>query len=754
MALYADIVLPVAIGILTYEVPERLVAQIHEGDGVEVTLGLRKRYMGIVLAIHPNRPPYKQIKPIERILYGSLVTAGQMALWRWMAEYYMAPLGDVMRAALPATLKPSGLSNDEFGNRVVARRKETFVALDDRYAADEELLNGELERLSHRAKARYRKVLELISALSDRGEPLGAALPLRLLGGMSPVVHALIDGGIMCVEEREVELFAATEIAPRCKELSVEQMRALKEIGDAYAHQSTVLLHGVTGSGKTEIYTHLIAEELSAGRSVLYLLPEIAVTEQFVCRMEALFGDRVVTYHSKLTAARRGQIYLNIAHSSEPMVVIGVRSSIFLPLRNLGLVIVDEEHDRSFKQEDPAPRYSARDCAVWMAGKGGVRTLLGSATPSVESYRNATGGRYGLVELTERYGEGRLPQIEISDTLRSAKRGERRGHINKELSDLMDEALATGRQVMLFQNRRGFAPYVECEECGVPVHCPHCSVTLSYHKSEGMLRCHHCGHRLLLPESCPECGKGVLKPQGFGTEKIEEELGRLFPEARVARLDGDTATSPTRYSAIINDFAAGRTDILVGTQMITKGFDFSGVSVVGVLNADNLLNIPDFRSSERAFQTLTQIAGRAGRADGEGRVVIQTSQPDHPTIAQVVRGDYRSLFAEEMAARQIFGYPPLRRVVEVTFRHSSREIAEEAATWVAAQLLHKATMEVVGPYPPPMELMGGVAMSRLQLRLVPGSSAVAKRTISAVLDKMQTDSRFKGVALAIDVDPQ
>ncbi len=753
MALYADIVLPIAIGTLTYEVPDGLAAQLGEGDGVEVILGARKRYMGIVSGIHFRRPDYQRIKPIERILYGSLVTAEQLALWRWMAQYYMAPLGDVMRAALPSVLKPSGLSDSEFDDRVVGRRREPVVMLAERFASSEELLSEELDRLSRRAKARHRKVLELITLLTDCGEPIGAPLPLRMLGGMSPVIHALIDSGVLVLDECEVDLFANSQPDPQCKQLSEPQSRALAQIKQAYTHSSTVLLHGVTGSGKTEIYTHLIADELRAGRSVLYLLPEIAVTEQFIGRMESLFGSRVICYHSKLTATRRGQIYLNIAHAAEPLVVIGVRSSIFLPLRNLGLVIVDEEHDRSFKQEDPSPRYLARDCAVWMAGRGGVRTLLGSATPSVESYRNASGGRYGLVELTERFGEGRLPLIEISDTLRSAKRGERRGHINKELSDLMREALSNGRQVMLFQNRRGFAPYVECEECGVPVHCPHCSVTLSYHKSEGMLRCHHCGHRLLLPESCPECGKGALKPQGFGTEKIEEELGRLFPEARVARLDGDTATSPTRYSAIINDFAARRTDILVGTQMITKGFDFAGVSVVGVLNADNLLNFPDFRASERAFQTLTQIAGRAGRTDGEGRVVIQTSQPDHPTIAQVVSGDYRALFAEEMAARQIFGYPPLRRVVEITFRHSSREVAEEAAAWIGSQLRSSATMEVVGPYPPPMELMGGVAMSRLQLRLVPGGSAAAKRLVASSLNALASAARFKSVAVAVDVDP-
>ena len=754
MELYADIILPIALQPLTYLLPAELVGKVGVGDGVEVTIGARKRYMGIVLRIHSSRPDYKRIKAVERVLYGGgLVSEMQLALWQWMAEYYMTPLGEVMRVALPSALKPSGLSGEEFSERIVERRSEVTVRLHSRYVADEVALGEILDKMARRAKVRYGLLMQLLGRLSERGDMAGE-VAVRSLGGMSPQIHKLVEEGVVVLGSREVDMFATEGILHLCKGLSEAQQRTLDGIEAQSQARSTTLLHGVTGSGKTEIYTHLIAKELAEGRSVLYLLPEIAVTEQFIGRMEECFGDCVVVYHSKLTPSRRAQIYLNISHSDRPLVVVGVRSSIFLPIKSLGLIIVDEEHDRSFKQEDFAPRYSARDSAVWLAHKFGIRTLLGSATPSVESYRNALAGRYGFVELTERFGEARLPRITLSDTRRAAKRGERKGHINKELHDLMQSAFESGRQVMLFQNRRGFAPYVECEECGASVRCPMCSVTLSYHKSDNSLRCHHCGHRTPTPEVCPECGKGRLLPQGFGTEKIEEELARLFPEALAARLDADVATSPSRYGAIIKDFASGKSDILVGTQMITKGFDFAGVSVVGVLNADNLLNFPDFRSSERAFQTLTQIAGRAGRTDSEGQVVIQTSEPENPTLARVVSGDYRAMYEEEVALREAFGYPPFSREVLLTFRHNEPLRAEQTARRVSAMLLSHPSMTIVGPYPPPLEQLSGMWLSCLTIRLKGGSASDGKRAISAALESLAKDKRTASVKITVDVDPQ
>ena len=754
MELYADIILPIALQPFTYLVPAELAGKVGVGDGVEVTIGARKRYMGIILRLHHSRPNYKRIKAVERLLYGGgLVSEMQLALWQWMAEYYMTPLGEVMRVALPSTLKPSGLSDKEFSENIVERKSEVTVRLHPRYVSDEAVLGEVLDKMSRRAKTRYGLMMKLLSRLSERGD-MASEVAVKSLGGMSPQIHRLVEDELLVLGSRQVDMFATEGILHLCKGLSESQQYALDSIEAQSASRSTTLLHGVTGSGKTEIYTHLIAKQLEEGKSVLYLLPEIAVTEQFIGRMEECFGERVVVYHSKLTPSRRAQIYLNISHSDQPLVVVGVRSSIFLPIKSLGLIIVDEEHDRSFKQEDFAPRYSARDSAVWLAHKFGIRTLLGSATPSVESYRNALGDRYGFVELTERFGEARLPRITISDTRRAAKRGERKGHINKELHDLIQNALANNRQVMLFQNRRGFAPYMECEECGASIHCPMCSVTLSYHKSDHSLRCHHCGHRTPTPELCPECGKGRLLPQGFGTEKIEEELARLYPEARTARLDADVATSPSRYGAIISDFGSGKSTILVGTQMITKGFDFAGVSVVGVLNADNLLNFPNFRSSERAFQTLTQIAGRAGRTDSEGEVVIQTSEPENPTLARVVASDYRAMYEEEVALRELFGYPPFSREVLLTFRHNEQLRAEQTARRVAATLSSHPSMTIVGPYPPPLEQLSGQWLSCLTLRLKGGSASDGKRAISAALESLGKDKHTASVKITVDVDPQ
>ena len=754
MELYADIILPIALQPFTYLVPAHLAGTLCVGDGVEVTIGARKRYMGIVLRLHNNRPDYKRIKPVERVLYGGgLVSEMQLALWQWIADYYMTPLGEVMRVALPSALKPSGLSGEEFAERIVERKSEAVVGLHPRLIGDEVALSEVLDKMVRRAKVRYGVMMQLIGRLSERGDMSGT-VSVKSLGGVTPQIHRLIEDEVITLSYRDVDIFAAEGKLHLCKSLSEAQQRALDEIERQSQQRSTTLLHGVTGSGKTEIYTHLIAKELDKGNSVLYLLPEIAVTEQFIDRMEECFGECVVVYHSKLTPSRRAQIYLNISRSDRPLVVIGVRSSIFLPIKSLGLIIVDEEHDRSFKQEDPAPRYSARDSAVWLAHRFGCRTLLGSATPSVESYRNALGGRYGLATITERYGEGQLPQIALSDTRRAARRGERKSHINKELHDLMQEALDSGRQVMLFQNRRGFAPYVECEECGTSVRCPMCSVTLSYHKSDSSLRCHHCGHRTPLPEVCPACGKGHLLPQGFGTEKIEEELARLFPEACAARLDADVATSPTRYGRIISDFAAGKIDILVGTQMITKGFDFAGVSVVGVLNADNLLNFPNFRSSERAFQTLTQIAGRAGRTDNQGRVVIQTSEPDNPTLQRVLTGDYRSMYDEEASVREAFGYPPFSREVLLTFRHTEQQRAEQAAQRIATRLASYRTMVIVGPYPPPLEQVAGSWHTCLTIRLKGGTASESKRLITAAIESLGKDSHTASVRVTVDVDPQ
>ena len=553
--------------------------------------------------------------------------------------YYMCPLGLVMRAAVPAALKSGGLSVQEAVDGSYSPPQETFVALHPsvRNEAD---LHAALDSLS-RARGQYRAMTEYLERTGPPNFDDPKFVPRRLLTASPAVLRALTDKCLLRSVRREAVGKEGDAVRFRLPELTPAQQRCFERIGELFAGKDVVLLHGVTGSGKTEIYIRLIAEELRAGRNVLYMLPEIALTAQLIGRMRDHFGDAVIVYHSRLTDNRRADVYRRLIGGSGGRLVVGVRSSVLLPLPLLSLVIVDEEHENSFKQADSAPRYHGRDPAVMLAALCGAKTLLGSATPSVESYFNAATGKYGLVTLAERYGGAVLPRVIVSDTLRAAKRGEKRSHFNKVLLDRIGEALQAGSQAILFQNRRGFSPYVECGHCGWTANCPDCNVSLTYHKSDGSLRCHYCGYRIPVPAVCPSCGTGSLLPRGFGTEKIEQELAAIFPEAAIDRLDADTSQSAGGYRRIVEAFEQGRTDILIGTQIVTKGFDFGGVSLVGILNADNLLNYPDFRAGERAFQLMTQVGGRAGRRSEPGTVVIQTAHPQHPVIEQVLRGDYR-----------------------------------------------------------------------------------------------------------------
>ena len=494
---------------------------------------------------------------------------------------------------------------------------------------------------------------------------------------------------------------------------------------------------------------------LSRGGDVLLLVPEIALTAQLIERMERIFGSRVTAYHSKLTNRRRTETYLRLSRSEGGEFVVGARSSLFLPLKHLQLIVVDEEHDASYKQTDPAPRYNARDCAVVMARLTGGHTLLGSATPSVETWSNAASGKYGRAELTERYGTARPPVIYVSDTLRAARRGERHGHFNKLLLDKIDETLRRGGQVMLFQNRRGFSPYVECTECGWTARCPNCNVTLTYHKGGRRLVCHYCGHTEEVPAKCPSCRVTDVVPRGFGTEKIEEEISRIFPEAQVARLDRDSVTSEKAFNAIIADFAARRTDILVGTQMITKGFDFGGVSLVGILNADNLLNNPDFRAAERAFQLMTQVSGRAGRRDDGGEVVIQTGDPGNPVIRQVAAGDYEGMVRMQLAERRAFFYPPYARLTSLMLRHRDPATLRDGITALAARLRERFGRRVLGPMTPPVDRIRGEYLAGLLLKIESGaSSARARELLLAELKTFSENPAYRAITVVVDVDPQ
>ena len=748
---YADIVLPLAQPLYTFAVAEGVT--LCEGMAVVVPFGRSKIYTGIVWRLHDRRPDFKTVKTVSRVLYGTpLLDERQRRFWEWVADYYMCTLGEVMRVALPSLMKPSGDTEEEFAEDEFRPRTECYVAL-ARELHDEGRLHEVFEKLGRRAPKQYEALLEIASA-GDETRISTGEVARRLLRADYAVLHALErKGHIVCTErERTVERGGS---AFRLPELTAPQREALGSLREQFAEKPAALLHGVTGSGKTEIYIHLIAETLARGGDVLLLVPEIALTAQLIGRMERIFGSRVTPYHSKLTNRRRTETYLRLNRSQGGEFVVGVRSSIFLPLKHLQLIIVDEEHDASYKQADPAPRYNARDCAVVMARLWGGRTLLGSATPSLETWLNAEGGKYGRAVLAERYGDARPPEILVSDTIRAAKRGERHAHFNKLLLDKMEETLGRGEQVMLFQNRRGFSPYVECSQCGWTARCPHCNVTLTYHKGGARLVCHYCGYTAPVPAKCPSCEVTEVLPRGFGTEKVEEEIARLFPEARVARLDRDSVTSERAFNAIISDFEARKTDILVGTQMITKGFDFGGVSLVGILNADNLLNNPDFRAAERAFQLMLQVAGRAGRRSDGGEVVIQTSEPGHPVIRQVVAGDFAGMARMQLSERKAFFYPPYARLTSLTLRHRDVALLRRGITELAARLRVRFGRRVLGPMTPPVDRIRGEYLAGLLLKIESGaSSAKARALLAAELKAFAENPEFKTITFICNVDPQ
>ena len=752
MGRYADIVLPLAQPAYTFSVPEGMA--VAEGQAVAVQFGPRKFYTGIVWRLHDRRPDFPRIKSIQRILYDSpLLSAAQRSLWEWMASYYLCSVGEVMRVALPRLMKPSGDTEEAFSEEEFRPRTECYVSL-ARELWDETAFHETCERLERRAPKQYEALLE-IAAAGDGERIATGEIARRLLRADYGVLRTLERKGLIVTTEHErtVEYGGS---AFRLPELTPHQRAALDALREQFAAgKSTALLQGITGSGKTEIYIHLIAETLSRGGDVLLLVPEIALTAQLIERMERIFGSRVTSYHSKLTNRRRTETYLRLSRSSGGEFVVGVRSSIFLPLKHLQLVVVDEEHDASYKQTDPAPRYNARDCAVVLARLTGGRTLLGSATPSLETWSNAASGKYGRAELTERYGAARPPRIYLSDTLRAARRGERHAHFNKLLLDKIGETLDRDGQVMLFQNRRGFSPYVECTECGWTARCPNCNVTLTYHKGGRKLVCHYCGHTEDVPVKCPSCRVTDVVPMGFGTEKIEEEIARIFPGARVARLDRDSVTSETAFNAIVADFAAHRTDILVGTQLITKGFDFAGVSLVGILNADNLLHNPDFRAAERAFQLMMQVAGRAGRRDDGGEVVIQTGEPGNPVLRQVVEGDYEGMARQQLAERRAFFYPPYARLTSLMLRHRDPTTLRNGITALAVRLRERFGRRVLGPMTPPVDRIRGEYLAGLLLKIESGaSSARARELLVSELKRFSENPVWKAITVVVDVDPQ
>jgi primosomal protein N' (replication factor Y) len=749
--MYAEIILPIAGPCYTFSIPDTLSDSIEVGCAVAVQFGARKITTGIVHKIHSERPPFKTIKPIRELLFSvPVVTSEQMRLWEWIAEYYICSLGEVMRAAVPALLKPSGFSAEEFAQDAFKPRTATFIALSAEIDSEEKL--GEVcEKLRRRAPKQYEALVEIAEKLGTG--VFGSEIERKALTADITILHALRKKGIITLTEREVSAESGTLTDFNLPTLTTPQQKALNELHNSFQTHSTALLFGVPSAGKSEVAFHAIASMLARGRDVLLLVPEISLSTQFVGRVRGAFGERVILYHSALTARKRAEAYLTLTRAGGGSLVVGVRSAVLLPLKNLGLVVVDEEQDPSYKQQDPAPRYNARDVAVMLGQIHSARVVLSSATPSLESWTNAQGGKYGLVCLTERYGDAPPPKVIISDTLRAVKRGERKSHFNKELLDRLRAVVERGEQAILFQNRRGIAPYLECGDCGWVPQCVHCGIPMTLHRAT--LRCHYCGASEPLPSVCPKCGSLRLEARGFGTEKIEEELARLVPTARILRLDRDSAGSEGAYNRIISTFEAGGADILVGTQMVTKGLDFAGVSLVGILNADNLLNHPDFRASERAYQLIAQVAGRSGRRDRQGEVVIQTASPANPIINVAATGDYEAMASEILAERATYGYPPYGHLVTVLLRHSDRDVLGAGAEAFTEMLRPAFGDRVLGPQPPTVERIKGEWALVLMVKVARG---VAMSRVREVLtDAMKTlaaDPRFRKISVTPNIDPQ
>ena len=803
----------------TYSLPAEWEESVREGCRVVVSFGRKKFYTAIVTKVHYAAPEGYETKDIEEVLDTSpILLPRQFQFWEWLASYYLCTLGDVYKAAMPSGMKLESetvvVYNDEFEatqplgdseqrlldllstdkeqcvtqlQRAIGLKnilpvvkrlldKEAIFVKEDlkrnykpRTEARVRLVNRELDELGMMALfnelSRAKKQLALLmkyvelSGWAGRGDHLQEVTKKTLLekaGVTATVFNGLVDKGIFEVYYQEIGRLDKSEVATMERNpLNPSQQEAFRGIMDSFRQKNVCLLHGVTSSGKTEIYIHLIQEALKAGKQVLYLLPEIALTTQITERLKRVFGKRLGVYHSKFPDAERVEIWKKQLGEEEYDVILGVRSSIFLPFKRLGLVIVDEEHENTYKQQEPAPRYHARSSAIMLASMYGAKVLLGTATPSVESYFNATTGKYGLVELKERYKDIQLPHIERVDIKELAHQKRMQGSFSPLLVKEVRNALERKEQVILFQNRRGFAPMMECHTCGWVPKCKNCDVSLTYHKGMNQLTCHYCGCTYQVPRSCPACGGVELMNRGFGTERIEDDIQLIFPEARVARMDLDTTRTRSAYEKIIADFEQGKTDILIGTQMVSKGLDFEHVSVVGILNADSMLNYPDFRSYERAFQLMAQVAGRAGRKNKQGLVVLQTKSPELPVINQVMRNDYEQLYYDQLAERQLFRYPPYYRLVYVYLKHRKESVLDVAADAMASMLRSGLGDRVLGPDKPPIARIQTLYIKKMIVKVEQNASMAKVRDyLLAVQRSIIEDERFRSLIVYYDVDPQ
>ena len=748
---YADVILPVPLsGLFTYSVPEGMAVGI--GMRVLVTFGRSKKYMGIVASLHNNKPEGYDVKPIAQLMDPEpIVTDNQLKLWQWIADYYMSPIGEVYKAALPSGLKA------EDGYRP---KTELYIQLTPNFRNERSLhvAIDMLQRAPKQMKA-FLDYLEL-SGWDKLDEPDAQTELTRdeLLneGHTLQTITALVQRGLLETYDKEVGRlnYGGDPHPENIKPLSQPQQEAFNQIQFSFLQKNVTLLHGVTSSGKTEIYIHLIQQALDKHQQVLYLLPEIALTVQMMQRLQRVFGNRLGIYHSKYSDAERVEIWQKQLSKHPYDVILGARSAVLLPFQNLGLIIIDEEHVTSYKQQDPAPRYHARSAAIMLAQMYGAKTLLGTATPSLETYHNAKTGKYGLVELFQRYKGIELPEIQVVDIKDLQHRKMMNGPFSPLLLSKVREALERGEQAILFQNRRGYAPMVECKQCGWVPHCQHCDVSLTLHRNMNQLTCHYCGYTYQVPTECPACGCHELQTKGYGTEKIEDQVRDIFPEARIARMDLDTTRTRNAYERIISDFSSGRTNLLIGTQMISKGLDFDKVSVVGILNADNLLNYPDFRAFEHAYMMMAQVSGRAGRKGKQGLVILQTKSPNIPLIQQVVHNDYTGFYRTLIAERQQFSYPPYYRLIYVYLKHRSDAVVETAGIEMASRLRQWFSARVIGPDKPSISKVKSLSIRKVILKLELGiNMPEVRKYLALAQQQMLQDKRYSSLQIYYDVDP-
>jgi|AGTN01.1.fsa_nt_gi primosomal protein N'' len=744
--MYADVILPLPLSeLFTYAVPAEMRQKIGIGYRITVPFGRGKYYTAIVANIHEDAPEKFKVKEIHSLIDAyPVVNRQQLMLWEWISFYYLSPLGEVYKAALPSSMKPEDLL------RKFTPKTEKFLRINP------EVPTKSIPALIGKAKKQQFLFNEITRFLLENSKNSVSKKEISSFSDYSPsVLKGLLQKEVL--KEYSIEtgrIDSDKKPTRRPYPLNEPQQKAFIELNECFTQKQTCLLHGVTSSGKTEIYIHLMEQFLAAGKQILYLLPEIALTTQLTQRLRAVFGNRLGIYHSKINDNERTEIWQKMLSESPYEIIVGVRSSLFLPFQKLGLVIVDEEHEASYKQQEPAPRYHARDTAIMLAHFSGAKTLLGSATPSIESYFNTQTGKYGLVTLTERFNGVKMPEIQFENTKELRRKKKMKSLLTPALIEHIQGALENGEQAILFRNRRGYAPLIECKQCAWIPKCRRCDVSLTYHKTGNKLVCHYCNSSYRMPTECPSCGEKDLEPLGQGTEQLEEEVSRLFPGIIVARMDTDTTRGKDVYERILTDFQEKRIQILVGTQMLSKGLDFDDVSVVGVISADSLLNYPDFRSHERGFQLITQAAGRSGRKDKQGTVIIQSSDPGQPIYTFIAENNYEAFFHTQLSERKLFNYPPFYRLIRVVLKHKDEKKAEKASSLLAALLRESLHERVLGPNKPIVSRIQHYYIREILLKLESGlAHQQVRNSLKRAERQLRTHQEYKYVMLYYDVDP-